>query len=217
MKKMNEYNNSRKYSNSDIAIVKVAIEYHEVIEKNKNQFDTAIFEDLCKREGVKKEDYEQAKLICIYLKDADAVDRTRFLYEEEGKSLEQYQDNLDLIYLRTNTSIALRDFARSISERNYKIGKELGKSDKNIRRPEILDKYDVAEASIVIPWEYQKREIREFQATKKAQRESADRLSYSKVRSLVYSTENKAETVKTKSKFKTFIENARKYFIKERN
>lgn len=217
MKNIIGNNNSRKYSDSDIAIVKVAIEYHEVIEKNKNQFDTAIFEDLCRREGVKKEDYEQAKLICIYLKDADAVDRTRFLYEEKGKTIEQYQDNLDLIYLRTNTSIALRDFARSISERNYKIGKEFGKSDRNIRRPEILDKYDVAEASIVVPWEYQKMQIKEFQAAKKAQRESADRLSYSKVRSLVYSTEDKTETVKTKSKFKTFIENARKYFSKERN
>ena len=80
-----------------------------------------------------------------------------------------------------------------------------GYSDRNIRRPEILDKYDVAEASIVVPWEYQKMQIKEFQAAKKAQRESADRLSYSKVRSLVYSTEDKTETVKTKSKFKTFI------------
>ena len=217
MKNLNGSNNTKKYSDSDIAIVKVAIEYHEVIEKNKNQFDTATFEDLCKREGVKKEDYEQAKLICIYLKDADAVDRTRFLYEEEGKTLEQYQDNLDLIYLRTNTAIGLRDFARGISERNYTIAKEDGKSDKNIKRPEILDKYYVPDSNIALPWNYQKNGIKEFQNMKKAEREEADRISLKRVRDCVYSAENKVETIKAKSRFKEFVEEMRKRFGKERD
>ena len=64
-----------------------------------------------------------------------------FVYEEKDKGVEELQDNLDITYLRTNTAIGLRDFARKINDRNYEIREELGKSDKNIRRPEILDKY----------------------------------------------------------------------------
>ena len=216
MSQVKNFDKSRKYSDEEIAMVKVAIEYHEVNEKNKNEFDKETFENLCRREGVTKENYEQTRLLCVYLKDADALDRTRFVYEEKDKGVEELQDNLDITYLRTNTAIGLRDFARKINDRNYEIREELGKSDKNIRRPEILDKYNVTDSNINLPWDYVKRGIKTFKEKKASEREESDRISIKKIRDLVYSTEQKTDTLKSRNKFKDFTDKVVKFFKQER-
>lgn len=157
-KELNKDGN-RKYTKSQIAMVKVAIEYHEVFEKNKNIFNEEKFEKLCKKENVKEEDIENTRLMCIYLKDADAVDRTRFLYEEKGKSRKEQKDNLDLRYLRTNTAISLRDYAREISNINHE------NEDRGIRKdeiPEVLNKYSVLPQKVTDDWSQTQREIKYF-------------------------------------------------------
>ncbi len=123
MKKEKRDDGSDKYSDEQIAIVKAAISYHEVHEKDHNKFDEYAFEKLCERYGISPENREKAKLICVYLKDADAVDRTRFRYEytddiynipEDKKYLRRCSDNLDISYLRTDSSILLVEKAREI-------------------------------------------------------------------------------------------------------
>lgn len=157
LSKVLDKDGNRKYTDSQIAMVKVAIEYHEVPEKNRNNFNNEVFEKLCRKEKVSKEDLEHTKLMCIYLKDADAVDRTRFLYEEKGKPIEEQKDNLDLRFLRTNTAIALRDFAREISNENHK-NEENGIRINVI--PDVLQKYKVPKTKKNINWNKQQEEIR---------------------------------------------------------
>lgn len=92
---------------SKIAMINVAILYHEHNEKNINEFDEKEFQKMCLRFGVKEEDIKNTRLMCKYLKDADALDRTRF----QGKA------SLDSRYLRTGTAKSLIGEARRINER----------------------------------------------------------------------------------------------------
>lgn len=92
---------------SKIAMVNTAILYHEHNEENINEFDEKEFQKICLRFGVKEEDIENTRLMCQYLKDADALDRARF----KGKA------SLNPIYLRTNTAKSLIEEARRINER----------------------------------------------------------------------------------------------------
>lgn len=217
MKKEKTSDGKTIYTDSQIAMVKVAIEYHEVNEKDKNKFDQEVFEDLCRREGVKKEDLEQAKLMCIYLKDADALDRTRFVYKEKGKQIEELKDNLDITYLRTNSAIGLRDFARGINDRNLNLKEEGEKGDKNIRPPKILEKYSVIDSKIYFPWEFLKMDIKQFKQNKAEERDKRDRFSYKKIREIVYASDDKTEMLEERRTFKGFIETAKKFFRGERD
>lgn len=79
------------YTPEQIAMIKVAIRYHEHNEKNKNEFDEEYFKKTAEMDGVPEEKYETARLMCQYLKDADALDRVRL-------------GNLDKGYLRTNVA-----------------------------------------------------------------------------------------------------------------
>ena len=56
---------------------------------------------------MKEEDIENTRLMCQYLKDADALDRARF----------KEKASLNPIYLRTNTAKSLIEEARRINER----------------------------------------------------------------------------------------------------
>lgn len=92
---------------SKIAMINVSILYHEHNEKNINEFDEKEFQKMCLRFGVKEEDIDNTRLMCKYLKDADALDRTRF----QGKAL------LNPRYLRTDTAKSLIGEAKRINER----------------------------------------------------------------------------------------------------
>lgn len=127
---------SRKYSKEQIAIVQTAISYHEVNEYRHNVFNEERFNELCKRYGVADKDRERAKKICVYLKDADAVDRTRFmktLDQREIKTIPEHRkyerkswwDELDTSYLRTQTSFLIVDEARKIHLELMKRGAEI--------------------------------------------------------------------------------------------
>lgn len=90
-----------------IAMVNTAILYHEHNETNRNDFDEKEFRKMCTRFGVEDKDIEITRLMCKYLKDADALDRVRFQGEAALKPR----------YLRTNTARALIGEARRINER----------------------------------------------------------------------------------------------------
>lgn len=92
---------------SKIAMVNVVILYHEHNEKSINEFDEKEFQKMCLRFGVREEDIENTRFMCKYLKDADALDRTRF----QGKA------SLNIRYLRTDTAKSLIGEARRINER----------------------------------------------------------------------------------------------------
>lgn len=63
---------SGKYSLTDIALMKVVIEYHDMVD------DEAKFERLCEKYNLPTSMRETAHKIAICLKDADALDRVRF-------------------------------------------------------------------------------------------------------------------------------------------
>ena len=72
------------------------------------------FQRMCLRFGVRDEDIENTRLMCKYLKDADALDRARF----KGKA------SLNPIYLRTDTAKSLIEEARRINERYRKLDEQ---------------------------------------------------------------------------------------------
>ena len=90
------------YTPEQIAMIKVAIRYHEHGEMFKNEFDENYFMEIAKTDGVPDEKLENTRLMCIYLKDADALDRVRL-------------GNLDVDYLRTSLSksdIFIKEFGK---------------------------------------------------------------------------------------------------------
>ena len=87
------------YSEDDIKIIKVAIEYHEVDD------DELRFKKLCDKNGLTEEQVECAKKVATCLKDADALDRTRF---KNGAAL-------DVKKLRTGEAKKLVDFADELN------------------------------------------------------------------------------------------------------
>ena len=95
-------------------MVNVAILYHEHNEKNINEFDEKEFQKMCLLFGVKEEDIKNTRLMCKYLKDADALDRTRF----QGRA------SLNPRYLRTDTAKSLIGEARRINERYRELDKQ---------------------------------------------------------------------------------------------
>lgn len=123
MQKEHNADGTPKYNEDQIAIVQTAIHYHEVDERNRNEFNEQAFENMCEQYGVQESDRETAKLISIYLKDADAIDRTRFMweYEEDKKTIpeqERYKrrvvDDLDISYLRRPVSLLIVPEAREM-------------------------------------------------------------------------------------------------------
>lgn len=99
---------------SKIAMVQVAILYHEHLEKNINEFDELQFQKMCLEFGVEEKDFETTRLMCKYLKDADALDRTRF----------QGNATLQPRYLRTGTAKGLIGEARKINDRYRQMEKQ---------------------------------------------------------------------------------------------
>lgn len=87
-------NNISSISEEEIKIIQIAIEYHTVQEKEKGKLNIVELEKLCKNYNVSMTNLERIKIISSILKDADALDRTRF----------NKQNCLDVDTLRTNTA-----------------------------------------------------------------------------------------------------------------
>lgn len=87
-------NNVSSISEEEIKIIQIAIEYHTVQEKEKGKLNIVELEKLCKNYNVSMTNLERIKIISSILKDADALDRTRF----------NKQNCLDVDTLRTNTA-----------------------------------------------------------------------------------------------------------------
>lgn len=87
-------NNISSISEEEIKIIQIAIEYHTVQEKEKGKLNIVELEKLCKNYNVSMKNLERIKIISSILKDADALDRTRF----------NKQNCLDVDTLRTNTA-----------------------------------------------------------------------------------------------------------------
>ena len=121
-----ELSKTGKYTPEQIAMIKVAIRYHEHSEKFKNEFDEKYFMEVAETEGVPENKLEHTKLMCIYLKDADALDRVIL-------------GNLDKSYLRTSiakSDIFLREYGKdknNISWENAGLAVKLNK-DFNIEQ-----------------------------------------------------------------------------------
>ncbi len=64
-------------SKRDLAMIMTAIEFHEVSRRIKNI--DSIFYEIAKKNNVIEEDRSRARIISEILKDADALDRTRFM------------------------------------------------------------------------------------------------------------------------------------------
>lgn len=99
-------NNINSISEEDIKIIQIAIEYHAVREKGK--INIIELEKLCQKYNVPMANLERIKTISSILKDADALDRTRF----------DKENSLNIDSLRTNVARNkfLIDFARKVNQ-----------------------------------------------------------------------------------------------------
>ncbi len=91
-------------SEEDIKIIQIAIEYHTV--KEKINFTELV--KLCQKYNVVMSNFERIKMISLILKDADALDRTRFDKED---SL-----NIELLRTKTAQNKLLIDLAKKINQ-----------------------------------------------------------------------------------------------------
>ena len=108
-------NNINAISEEDIAFIQTAIEYHIVQEKGK--INIIELERLCQKYNVSVTNLERIKIISAILKDADALDRTRF---DKENTL-----NIDFTFL--NNELAKRGFQISngygaLKNKTFRIG-----------------------------------------------------------------------------------------------
>lgn len=96
--------NINSISEEDIKIIQIAIEYHTV--KEKINFTELI--KFCQKYNVAISNFERIKMISFILKDADALDRTRFDKED---SL-----NIELLRTKTAQNKLMIDFAKKVNQ-----------------------------------------------------------------------------------------------------
>lgn len=96
----------RIYSAKDLKIIQIAIEYHEELEKDKGKLDKVKLQELFDKYELNEENYDETTKIAEILKDADALDRTRFV--EGGRLKEDY--------LHSDKSKGLVKFATALNE-----------------------------------------------------------------------------------------------------
>lgn len=101
-----------KYNEIDKKMISTAIEYHEL------EDDEYRFKKICEKYELDEKYREQALKIANILKDADALDRTRFTKSKA---------TLDEDKLRTPTSKILVDIAKQINKRYKEIDREMYK------------------------------------------------------------------------------------------
>lgn len=94
------------YEPEELKIIQIAIEYHEAREGRKGYLDENILNNLFEKYGIDEPQKDRIKTISRILKDADALDRTRFVNKAK----------LDVDYLHTEFAKSLADFALQINE-----------------------------------------------------------------------------------------------------
>lgn len=101
-------NNINSISKEDIKIIQIAIEYHTIREDEKGRINVTELKELCQKYNVSMTNLERIEIISSILKDADALDRTRF----------DTQNTLNIDSLRTNTARNkfLIDFAKKVNQ-----------------------------------------------------------------------------------------------------
>lgn len=101
-------NNINSISEEDVKIIQIAIEYHTTQEKEKGRINVTELKELCQKYNVSMANLERIEIISSILKDADALDRTRF----------DTQNTLNTDSLRTNTARNkfLIDFAKKVNQ-----------------------------------------------------------------------------------------------------
>lgn len=101
-------NNINSISKEDIKIIQIAIEYHTIREDEKGRINVTELKELCQKYNVSMANLERIEIISSILKDADALDRTRF----------DTQNTLNIDSLRTNTARnnILIDFAKKVNQ-----------------------------------------------------------------------------------------------------
>lgn len=94
-------------ANNEIGMIQSTIEYHVVEEHIPGQINEIILKEICNKYRVSVGEYEKVKQISAILKDADALDRTRFV---SGSDLNHN-------FLRTSTAkkIEMIEFAKKIN------------------------------------------------------------------------------------------------------
>ncbi len=101
-------NNINSISKEDIKIIQIAIEYHTIREEEKGKVNIIELKKLCQNYNVSIINLERIKIISSILKDADALDRTRF---DKENSL-----NIDLLRTNTAQNKLLIDFAKKVNQ-----------------------------------------------------------------------------------------------------
>lgn len=106
---------------NEIGMIQSAIEYHVVEEHTPGQIDEIRLKEICNKYGVSVGEYEKVKQISAILKDADALDRTRFVSGSD----------LNPAFLRTSTAKKIdmiefakkinNEFARQVINANYPV------------------------------------------------------------------------------------------------
>lgn len=96
--------NINSISEEDIKIIQIAIEYHTV--KEKINFTELV--KLCQKYNVAMSNFERIKMISLILKDADALDRTRF---DKENAL-----NIELLRTKTSQNKLLIDLAKRVNQ-----------------------------------------------------------------------------------------------------
>ena len=101
-------NNINSISEEDVKIIQIAIEYHTTQEKEKGRINITELKELCQKYNVSMANLERIEIISSILKDADALDRTRF----------DTQNTLNTDSLRTSTARNkfLIDFAKKVNQ-----------------------------------------------------------------------------------------------------
>ena len=111
-------NNINNISEEDIKIIQIAIEYHTVQEKGK--INLKELETLCQKYNVSMANLERIKILSSILKDADALDRTRF-YKESTLKMDSLRTSTAQNELLINFARKVnQEFARVILNSNYK-------------------------------------------------------------------------------------------------
>ncbi len=93
---------------NEIEIIQAAIEYHVIVEHIPGQIDEIKLKEICHKYSVKDKNYEKVRQISAILKDADALDRARFVSGSD----------LNPAFLRTKTAknSYMIEFSKRINE-----------------------------------------------------------------------------------------------------
>lgn len=118
-----------KYSENDLKIIKTAILYHEPREMITGKFDEKLYGKIADECGLDENYREKGKKICEILKDADSLDRTRFLNRAK----------LDNRYLHSDEARDLVNFATQVNVEYAKNDVELFCSNNEQYRDKVMN------------------------------------------------------------------------------